>query len=137
MIKTTKLTKTLYNTNPTHSQPINLYTPSTTSSSGSICETDPSSISSSYISNIGINDDIHHIQQDESLIALIDKLKRELATVKQAKSQLATLYKVSSTVIICKICFSFLMTIIQRLCREHVFFLYIYDYKCKFPSGKM
>jgi len=91
MIKTAKLTKTVYNTNPNHSQPINLYTPSITSSSGSICETDPSSISSSYKSN----DDINHNQHDDSLITLIDKLKRELATVKQAKSQLTALYKVS------------------------------------------
>jgi BRCT domain type II-containing protein len=96
MIKTSKLTKTVYNTNPTHSQPINFYTPSTTSSSGSVCETEPSSISSSYRSNIGISDDSNHLQQDDSLITLIDKLKRELAAVKQAKSQLATLYKVSS-----------------------------------------
>jgi hypothetical protein len=97
MIKTTNITKTVYNTNPTHSQPINLYTPSTTSSSGSVCETEPSSISSSYRSNIGINDDITNIQQEESttgLMPLIEKLKRELAIVKQAKSQLATLYKV-------------------------------------------
>ncbi|CAF1096091.1 unnamed protein product [Rotaria sordida] len=97
MIKTTNLTKTVYNSNPTHSQPINLFTPSTTSSSGSTCETDPPSISSSYKSNIGINDDINHIQHDESslsLITLIDKLKRELATAKQAKNQLAALYKV-------------------------------------------
>jgi hypothetical protein len=90
MIKTAKLTKTVYNTNPIHSQPINLYTPSTNSSSGSICETDPSSISSSYKSN----DDINHNQQDDSVINLIDKLKRELTTVKQAKSQLSALYKV-------------------------------------------
>jgi hypothetical protein len=102
MIKTRKLTTTLYNINPTHSQPINLYTPSTTSSSGSVCETDPSSISSSYRSNTGINDDINHLQQDESVITLIDKLKCELAIVKQAKSQLATLYKVSFSVILCK-----------------------------------
>jgi hypothetical protein len=97
MIKTTRLTKTFYNTNPTHSQPINLYTPSTTSSSGSVCETEPSSISSSYRSN---TDDTNQIQQDDSLITLIDKLKRELAAVKQAKSQLATLYKVSFDVIL-------------------------------------
>lgn len=95
MIKTTNLTKTFYNTNPTHSQPINLYTPSTTSSSGSVCETDPPSISSSCKSNTGINDDLNHIQQDESPITHIDKLKRELAATKQAKSQLAALYKVS------------------------------------------
>ncbi|CAF0864016.1 unnamed protein product [Rotaria sp. Silwood1] len=97
MIKTTNLTKTVYNSHPTHSEPINLFTPSTTSSSGSTCETDPPSISSSYKSNIGINDDINHIQHDESslsLISLVDKLKRDLATVKQAKNQLATLYKV-------------------------------------------
>lgn len=92
MIKTRKLTKTLYNTNPTHSQPINLYTPSNTSSSGSVCETDPPSISSSCKSN---NDDLNNIQQDDSLITSIDKLKRELAATKQAKSQLASLYKVS------------------------------------------
>ncbi|CAF3928831.1 unnamed protein product [Rotaria sp. Silwood2] len=97
MIKTTNLTKTVYNSHPTHSQPINLFTPSTTSSSGSTCETDPPSISSSYKSNTGINDDINHIQYDESslsLITLVDKLKRELAAVKQAKNQLAALYKV-------------------------------------------
>ncbi|CAF1103584.1 unnamed protein product [Adineta steineri] len=97
MIKTTNLTKTVFNTNPSHSQPINLYTPSITSSSGSVCETEPSSISSSYKSNIGINDEIDLIHQDESstgLLVLVDKLKRELVIAKQAKSQLATLYKV-------------------------------------------
>jgi hypothetical protein len=97
MIKTSSLTKTLLN----QSQSINLYTPSTSSSSGSVCETDPSSLSSSYKSNIGtnVNDETNTIAQDESTLALmtlIDKLKRELTTVKQAKSQLATLYKVSS-----------------------------------------
>jgi hypothetical protein len=98
MIKTTNLTKTFYNTNPIHSQPIHLYTPSLTSSSGSVCETDPSSITSSYKSNTGIIDDIDRFQQEEStavLITLVEKLKRELATIKQAKSQLSTLYKVS------------------------------------------
>jgi hypothetical protein len=94
MLKTSKLTKTVYNTNPTHTQPINLYTPSTTSSSGSVCDTEPSSISSSYRSTAGINDDSNQLQQDEPLIIHIDKLKRELAAVKQAKCQLATLYKV-------------------------------------------
>jgi hypothetical protein len=94
MIKTTSVTKTLYNNQHNHSQPIHLFTPSTTSSSGSVCDTEPSSISSSYKSNTGINDDL----QDESTITLttlIEKLKRELSVVKQAKSQLATLYKVS------------------------------------------
>jgi hypothetical protein len=98
MIKTTSLTKTLF-THQTHSQRINLYTPSTTSSSGSICETDPSSMSSSYKSNIGTNGlFINDETKDEStsvLITLVDKLKRDLITVKQAKSQLETLYKVS------------------------------------------
>jgi hypothetical protein len=102
MIKTSSLTKTLFN-HQNNSQSINLYTPSTTSSSGSAGETDLSSLNSSYKSNIGnngnnINDETNSISQDESslvLINLIDKLKRELATVKQAKSQLATLYKVS------------------------------------------
>src|SRR5271154_3496796 len=99
MIKTTSLTKTLFD-HQNHSQIINLYTPSTNSSPGSTCETDPSSLSSSCKSNNGnnINDDTNSIPQDEStlvLINLIDKLKRELATVKQAKCQLATLYKVS------------------------------------------
>lgn len=100
MIKTTSLTKTLFD-HQNHSQIINFCTPSTTSSSsGSGCETDPSSLSSSCKSNIGnhINDDTSSIPPDEStlvLINLIDKLKRELAIVKQAKSQLATLYKVS------------------------------------------
>ncbi|CAF2092786.1 unnamed protein product [Rotaria magnacalcarata] len=97
MIKTTNLTKTVYNSHPTHSQPINLFTPSTTSSSGSVCETDPSSICSSYKSNNGANDDINHTQQEESSsssIALLDRLKRELVAVKQAKNQLAALYKV-------------------------------------------
>jgi hypothetical protein len=99
MIKTTSLTKTLFN-HQNHSQLINLYTPSTTSSSGSACETDPSSLSSSCKSNIGNNgnDETNSIPQDEStlvLLTLINKLKRELATVKQAKSQLETLYKVS------------------------------------------
>jgi hypothetical protein len=103
MIKTTNVTKTLYNSHPTHSQPINLYTPSTTSSSGSVCETDPPSISSSYRSNTGINDDLINIQQEEStasLIIIIEKLKRELAIVKQAKSQLATLYKVKTLLLL-------------------------------------
>jgi len=98
MIKTRNLTKTFYNTHPIHSQPIHLYTPSITSSSGSVYETDPSSISSSYKSNTGIIDDIDRIQQEEStaaLITLVDKLKHELTTIKQAKSQLSTLYKVS------------------------------------------
>ena len=102
MLKTTSLTKTIYNS---HSQPINLFTPSTTSSSGSVCEAvDLSSICSSYKSNnTGNNDDINLNQQDESNISLlnyIDKLKRELVTVKQAKNQLASLYKVSSSIII-------------------------------------
>ncbi len=101
MIKTSNLTKTLFN-HQNQSQSINLYTPSTTSSSGSICETDSSSLNSSYKSNIETNiiDETNGILRDEStsvLINLIDKLKRELATVKQAKSQLATLYKVSLT----------------------------------------
>ena len=98
MIKTTNLTKTVYNTHPVHSQPIRLYTPSITSSSGSACETEPSSISSSYKSNTGTTDDLDHLLSDESttsLIAIVEKLKRELATTKQAKSQLATLYKVN------------------------------------------
>jgi len=102
MIKTSSLTKTLFD-HQTHSQSINLCTPSTSSSSGSVSETDPSSLNSSYKSNIGINgnninDDINHIPQDAStlvLLTLVEKLKHELATVKQAKSQLATLYKVS------------------------------------------
>ncbi|CAF2517506.1 unnamed protein product [Rotaria sp. Silwood2] len=101
MMKTTSLTKTLFN-HQTHSRSVNLYTPSTTSSSESTCETDPSSLSSSYKSNIdtnGINnnDDTTSIPQDKSnlvLITLVDKLKRELATAKQAKSQLETLYRV-------------------------------------------
>lgn len=38
-------------------------------------------------------DDLH----DDSLITLVDKLKRELTTVKQAKGQLATLYKVPTS----------------------------------------
>lgn len=92
MFKTGQLTKTVYNTNPNHSQPIHLFTPSTTSSSGSICDTDPSSISSSIRSN---HEDFNGIPTDESLIAFIDKLKRELTIVKQAKSQLAALYKVN------------------------------------------
>jgi len=86
MLKTTKLTKTVFKSNPLHSQPIQLFTPSTTSSSGSVCDTEPSSISSS----MGLNDE----PTDESLISLVDKLKRELAIVKQAKSQLTALYKV-------------------------------------------
>ncbi|CAF3395791.1 unnamed protein product [Rotaria socialis] len=97
MIKTTNLTKTVYNSHSTHSQPINLFTPSTTSSSGSVCETDPSSICSSYKSNNGAHDDITHTQQEESSsssIALLDRLKRELVAVKQARNQLAALYKV-------------------------------------------
>lgn len=103
MIKTSSLTKTLFN-HQNNSQSLQFYTPSTTSSSGSICETDPSSLNSSYKSNNDatngnhINDEINSIPQDEStivLLSLIDKLKRELTTVKQAKSQLAALYKVS------------------------------------------
>ncbi|CAF4638460.1 unnamed protein product [Rotaria socialis] len=101
MIKTSTLTKTIFNHQP-HSQLITFHTPSTTSSSGSTSETDPSSLSSSYKSNSGtnginVNDDINSIPQDKStfvLVAVIDKLKRELTTVKQAKSQLETLYKV-------------------------------------------
>ncbi|CAF0724809.1 unnamed protein product [Rotaria sordida] len=101
MMKTTSLTKTLFN-HQAHSRSINLYTPSTTSSSGSTCETGPSSLNSSFKSNtdtngININEDTNSIPQDKSnlvLITLIDKLKRELATVKQAKTQLETLYKV-------------------------------------------
>ncbi|CAF4672673.1 unnamed protein product, partial [Rotaria magnacalcarata] len=41
--------------------------------------------------------DINHTQQEESSsssIALLDRLKRELVAVKQAKNQLAALYKV-------------------------------------------
>ncbi len=79
-----------------------MYTPSTTSSSGSVCETDPSSLSSSYKSNNGtasnINDETNTIAQNESsltLTSIIDKLKRELSAAKQAKGQLAALYKVS------------------------------------------
>lgn len=102
MIKTSSLTKTLFN-HQNNSQSIHFYTPSSTSSSGSICETDPSSLNSSYKSINGINgnlinDEINSIPQDGStsvLLTLVDKLKRELVTVKQAKSQLATLYKVS------------------------------------------
>ena len=100
MIKTTSLTKTIFN-HQNQSQTVQLYIPSTTSSSGSMCETDPSSLSSSYKSNNGANhmlDDINGLPQDEStlsLINLVDKLKRELTVVKQAKSQLSTLYKVS------------------------------------------
>lgn len=97
MIKTSTLTKTIFN-HQNQSQTINLYTPSTTPSSGSICETDPSSLSSSCKSNIDgqINEDIPTSESTPVLLNLIDKLKRELATVKQAKCQLATLYKVSS-----------------------------------------
>ncbi len=118
MIKTSSLTKTLFN-HQNQSQPINLYTPSTTSSSGSACETDPSSLSSSYKSNIGtnINDEMNTIAQDEStlvLMTLIDKLKHELATVKQAKNQLASLYKVSARKLFLFVsltfCFSFLIS---------------------------
>lgn len=100
MIKTTSLTKTILN-HQNQSQRIHLYTPSTTSSSGSMCETEPSSLSSSYKSTNGANnllEDINILPQDESalsLINLIDKLKRELTAVKQAKSQLSALYKVS------------------------------------------
>lgn len=106
MIKTTSLTKTVYNSHPTHSQPINLFTPST-SSSGSVCETDPSSICSSYKSNSGANDDTTFTQHEESnsSSATIERLKRELGAVKQARNQLASLYKVNfppSTLSICQ-----------------------------------
>jgi hypothetical protein len=111
MLKTGSLTKALFN-HPTHSQPINFFTPSSiqttttaaaTTKSGSVCETDPSSTSSSYKSNftnndIGNNDSLSADQQTESaivLITVVDKLKRELTTIKQAKSQLETLYKAS------------------------------------------
>ena len=102
MLKTTSLTKTLFN-HQNHSQTIPFHTPSTTSSSGSACETDPSSLNSSYKSSIGINgihinDEINSPSQEDSnlvLLTSLDKLKRELITVKQAKSQLETLYKVS------------------------------------------
>ena len=100
MLKTTNLTKTLFS-HQTHSQPIQLCTPSTTSSSGSVCETDlPSSTGSSYRSHLltnGVHSSPVDSQPDESnvvLIQLIDKLKRELATIKHAKCQLETLYKV-------------------------------------------
>lgn len=97
MIKTSTLTKTIFN-HQNQSQTINLYTPSTTPSSGSICETDPSSLSSSCKSNIDgqITEDIPAAESTAILLNLIDKLKRDLASVKQAKCQLATLYKVSS-----------------------------------------
>ena len=101
MIKTSTLTKTIFN-HQNQSQTINFYTPSTTPSSGSIGgETDPTSSSSSCKSNpdAQITDEIHTLPPAEStsvLLNLIDKLKRELATVKQAKCQLASLYKVSS-----------------------------------------
>lgn len=60
---------------------------SSSSSSNSVGESDPSS----YRSSNDASDD----RQPETLLGLIDKLKRELTTVKQAKTQLATLYKVS------------------------------------------
>lgn len=102
MLKTTSLTKTLFS-HQTNSQPINFLMPSTNSSSGSVCDTDLSSTSSSYKSHLITNgishhDDTHSMQPDESalvLITVIDKLKRELAAVKNAKTQLETLYKVS------------------------------------------
>lgn len=63
-------------------------------------------MSSSYKSQILINginnsDESHSAQQDESnsvLITVIDKLKRELAVVKQSKNQLETLYKVNRSI---------------------------------------
>lgn len=102
MLKTTSLTKTLFN-HQTHSQPINLYTPSNTSSSGSVCETDPSSTSSSYKNQLSTNGTSHqdetNVSQQEGstlvLISMVEKLKRELSTIKQAKCQLESLYKVS------------------------------------------
>lgn len=102
MLKTTALTRTIFD-HQLHAQPITSHTPSTTSSSRSASETEPVSSGSSCKSyndtnTIDLQDDINTIPQDKStlvLIALIDKLKRELGTLKQAKSQLETLYKVS------------------------------------------
>jgi hypothetical protein len=101
-MKTTNLSRTLFN-HHTNSQSINFYIPSTNSSSGSIYDTTASSISSSCRSHINTsdthnNDDTTSISKPEStvvLLTLIDKLKRELAAVKKANSQLETLYKVS------------------------------------------
>lgn len=98
MIKTTNLTKSLLN-HQNHSQTIHLYTPSTTSSSRSGSETDSSSsFDSSYKSSTSINNDANSMLQEKStlvLITVVEKLKHELASVKQAKKQLEALYKVS------------------------------------------
>ena len=71
MLKTTRLKKALYDTQP----------PSSTTSSSS-CDTEPSSICSSYKS---------HASTNESTVALIHRIEK----LEQAKSQLAILYKVS------------------------------------------
>ena len=102
MLKTASISKTLFN-HETHSQPINLCIPSVSSPLGSACEADLSSLNSSYKSTTGtnsvnVNDNTNSISQEKStlvLITLIDKLKQELTTVKQAKSRLEMLYKVS------------------------------------------
>ena len=78
MLKTTRLTKALYDTPPIHLP--------TSSASSSSCDTEPSSICSSYKSHASTND---------CTIALLERLKREVTTLRQAKSQLAILYKVS------------------------------------------
>ena len=64
---------------------------SSSSGEGSVGESDPSS----YRSLNDTSDDRQPDQSTGTLLDLIDKLKRELTAVKQAKTQLATLYKVS------------------------------------------
>ncbi|CAF0721625.1 unnamed protein product [Adineta steineri] len=102
MIKTVNLTRTLFN-HHSQSQTINIST-ITTTSSGSESETCSTSSETSCKSNVNtiglnINDDTNTIPNDDStivLLNLVDKLKRELSTIKQAKNQLETLYKAKS-----------------------------------------
>ena len=108
MMKTSSLTTTLLN-HLTPSQTVTGCTPSTHSpssaaSSGSELET-VSSISHGSSRQTTINtlaqnvhdqtDSIEPEDSSEALVNTIEKLKRELAALKQAKTQLETLYKVS------------------------------------------
>lgn len=107
-MKTSSLTTTLLN-HLTPSQTVTGCTPTThssssTASSGSELET-VSSISHGSSRQTTINtlaqnghdqtDSIEPEDSSEALVNTIDKLKRELVALKQAKTQLKTLYKVS------------------------------------------
>lgn len=106
MIKTTNLTRTLLNHHgQSHSLPI--CAPPAHASSGSESETTTSvspatsrqTTRNTLDDSINALDQASSVVQDESnagLLNLVDKLKRELGALKQAKTQLETLYKVSS-----------------------------------------